>query len=102
MEVILSINKILIRLTSERWVHIVENHDDLASKFHDVLETVGEPDLVLEGKAGELLAVRRAGALSLIVAYREISATDGFVITAFQTSKINDLLKIKNTVWRKP
>ena len=35
---ILSINGVPIRLTEERWFHIVENHDDLAGHFDDVLD----------------------------------------------------------------
>jgi hypothetical protein len=36
-----SVRGTTIRLTSERWFHIVEHHDDLAGYYHDVLETVG-------------------------------------------------------------
>lgn len=41
MQVARSVNGVPIRLTYERWYHIVENHDELASYFHDVLETIG-------------------------------------------------------------
>ena len=34
-----SVNGIPIRLTYERWYHIIENHDDMASYFHEVLWT---------------------------------------------------------------
>ena len=51
---------------------------------HDVLETVGAPDAVYEGDSGERLAVsRRYAPRHLVVAYRDVSSTDGFVITAF-------------------
>ena len=30
MEIVKSVNNVPIRLTDERWIHIVENHDDLA------------------------------------------------------------------------
>ena len=45
-----SINNIPIRLTDERWKHIVENRDELAGRYHEVLETVLEPDYVISGK----------------------------------------------------
>jgi hypothetical protein len=32
-----------VRLSDERWRHIVEHHDDLAGHYHDVLETVATP-----------------------------------------------------------
>lgn len=100
MEVVLSVNQVPIRLTSERWVHIVENHDDLAGRFHEVLEAVAEPDMVLEGKDRELLAVRIREPLALIVVYKETVKTDGFVITAFQTSNPDYLTKGRATLWR--
>ena len=101
MEVLYSKNRVPIRLTAERWIHIVENHDDLAGKFHDVLETVAEPDVILAGQAGELLAVRFLGRQMLVVAYKEISRADGFVITAFQTSKGRQLINARKSIWRK-
>ncbi|MHC1599717.1 MAG: hypothetical protein ACXQS5_02720 [Candidatus Methanospirareceae archaeon] len=38
-----SVNGVPIRLTDERWTHIVENHDDMAGYYFDVLETVANP-----------------------------------------------------------
>jgi len=35
MEIAHSVNGVPIRLTYERWYHITENHDDLASYFYD-------------------------------------------------------------------
>ena len=67
METVYSINKVPLRLTGERWLHIVENHDDLAGHFHNVLGTVVEPDVILEGRAGELLAVRATRPRALVV-----------------------------------
>jgi hypothetical protein len=36
----------------ERWHHIVENHDDLAGYYDDVLITVEDPDFILRGYGG--------------------------------------------------
>ena len=36
MDIGYSINDIPIRLTRERWFHIIENHDDLAVYYDDV------------------------------------------------------------------
>ena len=101
MKIADSIHSIPIRLTSERWVHIVENHDDLAGKYYDVLETIVDPDLVMEGKNEEFLAVRRQKPLSLVVVYREMTASDGFVVTAFQTSKLKQLIRTRKILWNK-
>lgn len=102
MEVAHSVNNVPIRLTDERWIHIVENHDDLAGRRDETLRTVETPDMVVKGQSGELLAVQLRTPLSLVVIYKEISHTEGFIITAFQTSKIKSLLKTRKTIWRTP
>jgi len=84
MDVAYSVNRVPVRLTSERWCHIVENHDEMASYFHDVLETIERPDLVARGDSGSLKAARNWGRQKwLVVIYRELSRSDGFVITAY-------------------
>ena len=84
MDIVYSVNSIPIRLTYERWYHIVENHDDLASYYHEVLETIEKPDIVLRGNRGTLKAVKNFGKNKwLVVIYREKTKTDGFIITAY-------------------
>jgi len=84
MEIAHSVNGVSIRLTYERWYHITENHDDLASYFYDVLETIQKPDFVIRGNIGSLKATRNIGKKKwLIVIYKEVSKRDGFVITAY-------------------
>jgi hypothetical protein len=84
VEVAHSINGVPIRLSYERWYHIVENHDDLASASHEVLDTVEKPDFVIRGSHGGMKAVRNMGRKKwLVVIYRELSKRDGFVITAY-------------------
>ncbi len=61
MDRVESIDGIPIRLTTERWFHIVENHDDLAGYYEDVLATVANPELVLRGHSKSLIAVRNFG-----------------------------------------
>ena len=101
MDTAKSVNGIAIRLTQERWVHIVENHCELAGSFYDVLEAVASPDIILEGTNDkELLAVKkREGKKHLVVIYKELSTQDGFVITAFISSKISKLLR-RQIVWK--
>ena len=96
-----SINGIPIRLTDERWRHIVEHHDDLAGYFHDVLETIASPEAVYDGDAGELLAISAPRTPQiLVVVYREIAADDGFVITAFFTSRVRQIER-RRLVWKR-
>ncbi len=96
MDYAYSVNTVPIRLTAERWYHIVENHDDVAGHYEDVLETVEDPDVILRGYKGALIAVRGAGRKGyLCVIYREINTKDGFIISAYFTFEINR----RNTIW---
>jgi hypothetical protein len=99
MDIASSVNGVPIRLTYERWYHIVENHDEMASYYHDVLETVEEPELVVRGNAGALKAGRSFGKRKwLVVVYREVSRNDGFVITAY----LLDTRPKGKIAWRQP
>lgn len=99
--VTLSVNHIPIRLTNERWKHIVENHNDMAGYLYDVLETVSNPKWVLEGDEDELWAVKLISKRkALLVIYKESKElNDGFIITAFHTTKIKKLLK-RGIIWQ--
>ncbi len=91
LDVVTSKSGVPIRLTDERWVHISEEHCELAGLRHEVLETVANPARIYAGRAGELLAVRKVEADKwLVVVYRELG-DDGFVITAFLTRRITSL-----------
>ena len=90
-----------IRLPLERWFHIEENHDELAGRYSDVLETLEKPDLIVQGRIGELTAVRRVEqGRFLVVIYRERSAEDGFVITAYLTRRLKPLIK-RGVLWQR-
>jgi len=93
-----SIRGVPIRLTDERWAHITEENCELAGLRLEVLETVAKPDRVLSGWEDELLAVRELfPGKHLVVVYRELT-DDGFIITAFLTSKIKALQRRKQ-IW---
>ena len=99
MEVIRSKNDVPIRLTEERWIHITEEHSEIAGYYFDVLETVQEPEAIYAGKAAELLAVKKTeSGKYLVVIYKEVSEEDGFVITAFLTRK-NEKIERRAKLW---
>ncbi len=80
-------NGVPIRLTEERWAHILEEHSELADLRQELLQTVAEPERIVEGKTREFLALRKMeNGKWLVVVYRELG-DDGFIITAFLTSK---------------
>lgn len=84
MDIAYSVNGVPIRLTFERWYHITENHDDLASYFHETLDTVEQPDIIIRGNKGSLKAAKNFGRKKwLIAVYKELSKNDGFIITAY-------------------
>jgi len=100
METIYSKNGTPIRLTGERWLHIVENHDDLAGYYDDVINTIEEPDYIIEGYKGALIALREVKkGKFLAVVYKEINREDGFIITVYFTRKIN--LEKEVIVWQR-
>ena len=100
MEVVRSKNSVPIRLPAERWIHIVEHHDDLASYRDAVLETVEDPDGIARGKSGKLMAFKAVSDRTLVVVYRETSHVGGFIITAFFTTQPERIRK-RGVVWRK-
>ena len=100
IEKVLSKNEVPIRLTDERWTHIVEEHCELAGMRLEVLETVANPSRIIEGAKGELLAVQKIHkGKHLVVVYREFE-NDGFIITGFITSKTKSLNR-RNQLWPK-
>jgi len=92
-----------IRLTAERWEHIVRRHPELVNIRDWILDTVREPELILEGDFGELLAARffpksPLTAKYILVAYREIEDMDGFIITAYLASRVSERRRV---VWKR-
>ena len=88
-------NGITIRLTDERWSHIVEEHAELIELRTEVMTTIEDPVRIVEGGAGELLAIRNLElGKFLVVVYRELVG-DGFVITAFVTRRLRSLERRK-------
>ena len=53
-----SFNDVPISLTDERWRDIVENHDDMASYYDKVLQTVEDADYVIRGYEGAFIALQ--------------------------------------------
>ena len=93
-----------IRLTAERWSHIVEAHDYMAGNQDLVFETLEDPDVIVKGEKDEFIAIKHYDKTSIseknvIVMYKE-QKKDGFVITAFLTSKPEKIMK-KEVIWKK-
>jgi len=101
MDVVKSKNGVPVRLTEERWIHITEEHSEMAGYYFDVLETVEEPEAIYGGKMGECIAVREIETGKyIVVVYRELGKEDGFVITAFLTRRRKQLER-RRKIWQK-
>ena len=92
MQIAHSRNGVPIRLTDERWKHIRSGHPEMQCHRDQVLETIENPDFIQEGDFGALLAVPLYPCTALttkyvIAPYREIRKTDGFVLTAYLSSR---------------
>jgi hypothetical protein len=90
VEIAYSVNGVPIRLTDERWEHIVNNKPYMYAFDHAVLQAIQEPTVVLRGYAGTLIAVLAlARERYLHVVYKEVGRNDGFVVTAYVSPKYN-------------
>jgi len=103
--VVRSVNGVLIRLTQERWRHILVRHPETEPYRDRVLDAVKDPDFVAKGLHGELKAAKLfidlpMGRRYLVVVYREVGARDGFIITARLGSGVSNLIK-GGVVWRR-
>lgn len=96
---LLSRSGVPIRLTEERWQHIIEEHPEIDGLLDTVRTAITHSERILRGAAGELLAVRTIEpGKAIVVVYRETSPEDGFVITAFLTRRFRALDK-RDQIW---
>ncbi len=98
LEKTFSKNQINIRLTDERWSHIIEEHCELAGMKYEILDTISNPEKIYGGNRGELLALKAVEMGKYIVVVYKESARDGFVITAFLTKRIKSFKK-RTQIW---
>jgi len=92
----------LIRLTDERWEHILRGHPELKKMKAEILAAISNPQRVMAGAGNEFLAVSEiAKGRFLIVAYVEGEdgpECEGFIATAFKTTKMNSINQ-RDQIW---
>lgn len=103
MLIVYSHNRVPVRLTEERWEHIIRRHPEMAGQDARVLATLAEPETIQQGDFGELLAIRFYGQTPLtskflVVVYREVGPKDGFILTAYFTSHTSTKRKV---LWKR-
>jgi hypothetical protein len=102
MKIVKSVGDVPIRLTPERVEHIERRHPEMLGQEGRILEVVSSPDLVQEGDSATLIAAKHYSKTPLTekycaVVYRELSEEDGFVLTAYFTTKPSERRK---TIWK--
>lgn len=102
LQTAVSVNENTIRVTAKQWAHVTENHDYMSGNLDKVLETLAEPDLIIEGEQGESLALRAYESTNItqktaVAIFRD--EPDGFLITAFFTSKPDKIEKKGRVIW---
>lgn len=94
-----AISNVPIRLTEERWEHILDGHAEFSYNDLDlILDAVDNPEYILSGYGGTLVAVVVLGkGRYLHVIYKEVSASDGFIVTAGIRPSMNK----KRIIWQR-
>ena len=96
-------NNSLVRLKDERINHITTNHPEIKNCISWILETIESPDFIIGGDFGEMLAIKLYDKTPvtndkyLVVAYKETSTIDGFILTAYFSRSIN---KKRRILWK--
>ncbi|MFQ5605614.1 MAG: hypothetical protein ACE5HS_20270 [bacterium] len=103
MDIVLSKSNVPIRITEERWQHIITRHPEMSGVREKLIETIHDPELILEGDKGTVMAVRfyketKISSKYLIVIYKEIVKRDGFVLTAYFA---NQYARWRKVLWKK-
>jgi len=97
LDTVYSINSVPIRLTEERWIHIVDRRPYMTAYYDKVLEAIEQPTYILPGHGGSLMAVSPLGKSKYLhVVYREVGRHDGFSITAYIKPRVNK----RQAIWR--
>ena len=91
-----SVNGVPIRLTDERWEHILDSHAELASYRETILDAVENPDYILTSRRGAAVVVFGRKAF-LHVFYVEKGRHDGFTLSA----RVDEKMDKAKIVWRK-
>jgi len=66
----------------------------MKNSLSDILETISNPDLIQRGDAGTLLGIKKypktpvSKQKFLIVVYKEVDLSEGFVLTAYYSNKL--------------
>ena len=78
----------IIRTTKEYWQYISKvKHADLENKIEEVLKTLSKPNEIRQGHENEIYIYYRKYQTQWICVVTRVLNGDGFIITAYLTSK---------------
>jgi hypothetical protein len=83
-------------------MHITIGHPEIADYYYEMLEAIESPEVIYEGINDALIAIKKINESSekfIIVIYKEISQTDGFIITAYISNQEQKFNK-KKIIWK--
>ena len=92
-----------IRLETNRWEHINENHPETIGQVKLIEDTLFHPDYIQEGNNKEFLAIKRFFKTPVsenkycVVVYK-VMGLDGFIITSYFTRRPSFKRKL---IWKK-
>ena len=70
-------------------MYIIENYDDLAGYYDTILDAVESPDCIIKGYGDARIGLKKIEMNKFVaVVHKEMSADDGFVITAYSTNRL--------------
>ncbi len=96
LDIVKSINDVPIRLTDERWDHILDGHPYMSGFYEDVPNAISYPEFIIRGNKGVKIAVVNLGRRRwLHVFYRELNQSDGFIISAL----IDEYVEKSKILW---
>jgi hypothetical protein len=102
MDFAISKNNVPIRLSAERWKHISTGHPEIAAYYFEILETVENPVVIYGGQFEGLIAIGAEiipDRKFIVVIYKELSDSDGFIITAYISNRKQKFEK-KEIIWK--
>ncbi len=96
LDIVKSVNDVSIRLTDERWEHILNQHPYMSGFYNEILKATEKPEFITRGNRGAKIAVVNLGRRRwLHVMYRELNQADGFIITSF----IDEYYEQSKVIW---
>lgn len=97
LDIVESIDGVPIRLTDERWGHILNGHPLMSGYYERILSTIENPTFILRGNKRSKIAVNNYGRKQwLHVVYREINSNDDFIVSAYLKKEYNE----SSVIWQ--